>query len=1085
MQKKVKLSRIYKDLMRAKIIENPSLMPQDKKWYDIYISSVHSEDFWIRLERVIRALKEDTDYFLLIQPVLLSGQTLTLGESTIVNKNIDMEMLKPYYRNIIRELEEKYQDTFVGSTRLYFRNLGKDAIVVPGRRTFSTTSPTSNVGLDTLQNNLNTMSTNLLNMSTKLETSLNNLPASIASSLKGVIPQASSTSEVTKSVTTVPSTSSVSQNATLNTNIWVDRELWNTLPANVRRYLIAYRNGQSYDGDLSQIWVDSSIWEKLNVPVRSALIQARKSGGSTFGKSSGKSTYSSTRKDADLQKYLDPIYAALKIPSPFVSEKAESAPTLSMEAKLLQKLVDKLCPEERVETTEVIPEKSEIVSGGTIIEPVNTELENRIADLEKRVDEIEKRLNTIDNRLSSIDSNLNKLTDNLKTLTGTVGKFATSLDSITSELVSIKQKISPIDIESLERDNRIRATLVNMDRKAFTAKIKANKESIEECMALVEMKTNAVARHFRYVREDLALTNYYVESLQLLQGMYVKRNDLPFIYKDIETFLSKLFISHKADIYRQVETIIQEKVGKIPMQIRAINSERSYKEIEMKKVFNNLEENKKDINDLAKILLYYRGLYYDLPENETYKQLEEELYESDKTTKEVKAGLIPGSLHHEVNSLIIIKKLINKNQLDYIIKNHKLEVIELINNLKKDNQSFNLKDLFYQFKGWSESLFSTVFLGLLALFYTFFFLFGFYLFCKWVNEFPVIYHIGNYRLSYYLMEYLPYFLSLSSESNTLIDDLIIKDIMDDFPRGTYPDGSHSLFYYMVYPFSKVFEFIHILGNYRVPFKEDQLPYLEGYERILITEPSTEGVYYFSEYSHSQLQHFWNNYDLEKDGPVESLFVQKRMDPRDYKELLERGFKPYGFDRPHSSEIQSENESNNKTPLNIENKNSFFGLQYKYISNYESTPIYKRSINDFGFFDVKDIRGKYYECFKDRDYNISIEDISTEDFNQAIKVLNYNDVLKANTVYNIPYGKLVVKYGSESFMRMPTQTDDTTNIFIFVDGFNMQGNLVLLGEGMFVKEWNATFDVGMQNIFRFINRRAIGIPFYQPIGKSGL
>lgn len=160
-----------------------------------------------------------------------------------------MLLLRKYFNKIIVELEERYNDTFVGQTRIMFRNIGQQA-TSSLTRSFSTTSVRSNIGLDTLQAGIDKLGTNMSQGFNNLGTTLNEqykaMPTMFANALKG-------SGSTTQSFIPVSSTSTNSQFSStlpLNKNtLYVSLSIWNQLPYDVKRAIMCARQGINFDGN--------------------------------------------------------------------------------------------------------------------------------------------------------------------------------------------------------------------------------------------------------------------------------------------------------------------------------------------------------------------------------------------------------------------------------------------------------------------------------------------------------------------------------------------------------------------------------------------------------------------------------------------------------------------------------------------------------------------------------------------------------------------------------------------------------------------------------------------------------------------
>lgn len=261
------LSQYYADLIEKVIIDHPSRIPNDNKWYHIWLPSVHSDDFWIRLERFIIALDIDSKYFFMIQPVLSNGQILTLGESTLITYNIDMQLLITYYNRYIAELEERYRDSFTGQTRIVLKNIGA-AVAPSNKRAFTTTASAQSTTLGGLERSI---SAGFESMSQ----SFMMLPGQLASAIKDVIPQSS----VTSPAMTAPVPTSTVQIPTTHTVVApfsIPQDIWNRLSPQLKSFFIAKRDNTAWNGTANDLFLsDRSIFFNLPVEARNLINAAR------------------------------------------------------------------------------------------------------------------------------------------------------------------------------------------------------------------------------------------------------------------------------------------------------------------------------------------------------------------------------------------------------------------------------------------------------------------------------------------------------------------------------------------------------------------------------------------------------------------------------------------------------------------------------------------------------------------------------------------------------------------------------------------------------------------------------------------
>lgn len=457
----------WKDLARIQIIDKPSAIPEDGSWYDVYLSSVHSEDFWPRLSRFIQALKPGARYFMLIQPILSSGQTVTLAGSCIVNNLSDMLLLRKYYLSRIVQLEEQYQDTFIGQTRIIFKNIGQ-ASVRTDMRTFSTTTPNpQNLGLDTLQagienvgNKMDAGFSNLANgfntLGTLLSKQYESMPTMFANALRGGSSTPTPSSFVSVKPTTASTTTSTisSTVSSPSSSVWIEKDVWGKLPANVRSFFIALRNGKSYEGDSNSLWVSKEVWQLLSVQARKALMNAK---GKSYTGSKGSIT-SSSNADAItssikemLKVGMGPVFEKLQLANPFVEEapQPEADPLVekrfsSIESSLsliMEKLgVSPSTPQSFVKVSGDGVSESPIEVGSAlktseVIKPtevkvdaqLNLDIDNRLNTMKDHISSFENKINLLESRLqSSMDARLSAMESKIDSLTN---KFETFIDT--------------------------------------------------------------------------------------------------------------------------------------------------------------------------------------------------------------------------------------------------------------------------------------------------------------------------------------------------------------------------------------------------------------------------------------------------------------------------------------------------------------------------------------------------------------------------------------------------------------------------------------------------------------------------------
>lgn len=311
------LVKSWKDAARPIILDHPSAIQADGMWYDVFLCSLHDEEFWPRLERFIRALKTGDKYFMLIQPILSSGQHLTLGQSTIITQDLDMNMLTNYYTNLIAVLEERYHDTFTGQTRIVLKNIS-GANIRETRRSFSTTrvTPQSGLGFDTLQSGINSMQSTMSTMEQNMQTGFNamvqsmqSLPSALATAM-GAKPAASQTAPTLFSnpqVASSPAVSTPSRVALPASTVsapgsyYVTREIWAQLNNDVRAALISARQGSTFNGNTANLFVTREIWMQLPANVRNLLMSLRGQTPRSSRSSTARTTYTASAAPAQSQ----------------------------------------------------------------------------------------------------------------------------------------------------------------------------------------------------------------------------------------------------------------------------------------------------------------------------------------------------------------------------------------------------------------------------------------------------------------------------------------------------------------------------------------------------------------------------------------------------------------------------------------------------------------------------------------------------------------------------------------------------------------------------------------------------------------
>jgi hypothetical protein len=99
--------------------------------YLTLVLTPHADTFWQELEEILTSLAPNVKYGVLLQPELSNGSRVTLGSSFLTDNQPKMEEMINHYQPFITKLEEDYNESFCGQTRVKIRALPPTQTAAP------------------------------------------------------------------------------------------------------------------------------------------------------------------------------------------------------------------------------------------------------------------------------------------------------------------------------------------------------------------------------------------------------------------------------------------------------------------------------------------------------------------------------------------------------------------------------------------------------------------------------------------------------------------------------------------------------------------------------------------------------------------------------------------------------------------------------------------------------------------------------------------------------------------------------------------------------------------------------------------